>query len=145
MKAEEHTRQVRDEVVEKYKAGLGYTKLSQALNISQSSVQSIIRKWKKYSATAYLPGHGRPHKRTGQARRAFNQRSSQDTNSNCRDPKLRWENLSTGQLIVVHSTNLDFFGRVGRRKPLLKESHKKSHLWEAMWGTQQSCGRRCSG
>ena len=31
MKAEEHTRQVRDKVVEKYKAGLGYKKKSPKL------------------------------------------------------------------------------------------------------------------
>ena len=71
MNAKEHARQVRDKVVEKFKAGLGYKIISQALNISQSTVQSIIRKWKAYGTTANLPRHGRPPKLTGQARRAF--------------------------------------------------------------------------
>lgn len=34
MKTKEHTRQVRDKVVEKFKAGLGYKTITQALNIS---------------------------------------------------------------------------------------------------------------
>ncbi|XP_070702922.1 chitin synthase chs-2-like [Pempheris klunzingeri] len=69
--SKEHTRQVRDKVVEKFKAGLGYKKISQALNISQSTVQSIIRKWKLYGTTANLPRHGRPPELTGRTRRAL--------------------------------------------------------------------------
>ena len=71
MKTKELTRQVRDKVVEKFKAGLGYKKISQALNISRSTVQSIIQKWKKYGTTANLPRHGRPPKLTVRARRAL--------------------------------------------------------------------------
>ena len=54
MKPKEHTRQVRDKVVEKFKAWLGYEKISQALNISQSTVQSISWKWKECGTTANL-------------------------------------------------------------------------------------------
>jgi hypothetical protein len=42
MKNKEHTRQVRDTVVKKFKAGFGYKKISQALNIPRSTVQAII-------------------------------------------------------------------------------------------------------
>ncbi|KAI4888921.1 hypothetical protein NFI96_005926 [Prochilodus magdalenae] len=42
MKTKEHTRQVRDTVVEKFKARFGYKTISQALNISRSTVQAII-------------------------------------------------------------------------------------------------------
>ena len=58
-KPKEHALQWRrahwDKVVEKFKAGLGYEKSSQALNISWSTVHSIIRKWKEYGTTANLP------------------------------------------------------------------------------------------
>ncbi|CAB1459446.1 unnamed protein product [Pleuronectes platessa] len=47
MKTKELTKQVRDKVVEKYEAGLGYKKISRALNISLSTIKSIIRKWKE--------------------------------------------------------------------------------------------------
>ena len=50
MKTKELTKQVRDKVVEKYEAGLGYKKISRALNISLSTIKSIIRKWKEYMA-----------------------------------------------------------------------------------------------
>uniref|UniRef100_A0A8C6UDX0 Sleeping Beauty transposase HTH domain-containing protein n=1 Tax=Neogobius melanostomus TaxID=47308 RepID=A0A8C6UDX0_9GOBI len=57
----ELTREVRDKAVEKFKAALSYTKISQDLNISRSTVQSIIRKWKEYSTTVNLPRHGIVH------------------------------------------------------------------------------------
>ncbi|MEQ2313075.1 hypothetical protein AMECASPLE_037889 [Ameca splendens] len=41
MTTNEHSRQVRENDVEKFKAGLGSKTISQALNISHSSVQSI--------------------------------------------------------------------------------------------------------
>ena len=37
----------------------------------------------------------------------------------CRDPQLRWENLSTGQLLVMHSTNQAF----------MEEWQEESHCW----------------
>ena len=74
MKAKKHTRQVRDKVVEKFKAGLGYKKNIPSLyplNNSRSTVQSIIRKWKECGTTANLPRHGRPPKLAGRERRAL--------------------------------------------------------------------------
>ena len=41
------------------------------MNISRSTVQSIIRKWKEYGTTANLPRYGRPPKLTDWARRAL--------------------------------------------------------------------------
>ncbi|CAB1455299.1 unnamed protein product [Pleuronectes platessa] len=69
MKTKEVTKQVRDKVVEKYEAGLGYKKISKALNISLSTIKSIIRKWKEYGTTANLPRGGRPPKLKSRTRR----------------------------------------------------------------------------
>ncbi|TWW62418.1 hypothetical protein D4764_04G0010650 [Takifugu flavidus] len=69
MKTKEHTRQVRDTFVEKFKARFGYKKISQALNISRSTVQAIILKWKEYQTTANLPRPGRPSKLSSRTRR----------------------------------------------------------------------------
>lgn len=57
----------------------------------------------------------------------------------CKDQQLRWENLSTGWLVVKHSTNLSITGK--KKKRLLKPSHKKWHLlflvkamcWTPLW------------
>ncbi|CAB1451284.1 unnamed protein product [Pleuronectes platessa] len=69
MKTKELTKQVRDKVVEKYEAGLGYKKISRALNISLGTIKSIIRKWKEYGTTANLPRGGRPPKLKSRTRR----------------------------------------------------------------------------
>ncbi|XP_021163156.2 AT-rich interactive domain-containing protein 3B isoform X1 [Fundulus heteroclitus] len=70
MKTKEHSRQVRDEVVEQFNAGLGYKTISKALTISRSTVGSIVRKWKVFGTTANLARHGRPPKDKGRTREA---------------------------------------------------------------------------
>ena len=42
MKTKEISKQVRDKVVEKYRSGLGYKKISETLNIPQSNIKSIF-------------------------------------------------------------------------------------------------------
>ena len=61
MKPKELSKQVRDKVVEKYRSGLGYKKISETLNIPRSTIKSIMKKWKEYGTTNL----------TDQARRAL--------------------------------------------------------------------------
>uniref|UniRef100_A0A803JWW4 Transposase Tc1-like domain-containing protein n=1 Tax=Xenopus tropicalis TaxID=8364 RepID=A0A803JWW4_XENTR len=153
MKSKEHTRQVRDKVIEKFKAGLGYKKISKALNIPRSTVQAIIQKWKEYGTTVNLPRQGRPPKLTGRTRRALIRNAA-------KRPMVTLGELqrSTAQVgESVHRTTISralhkvgLYGRVARRKPLLTENHKKFRLQFATshvggGGGQQTCGRRCSG
>ena len=154
-------RQVRDKVVEKFKAWLGYDKISQALNISQSTVQSITWKWKEFGTTANLPRHGRPPKLTGWARRALIREAA-------KRPMITLEELqgSTAQEgESVHRTTiscalhkLGLYGRVAKRKPLLKHSHAVCHKpcgghnthveegalvrWDRFWLKSKTCGRK---
>ncbi|KAL0162929.1 hypothetical protein M9458_042325, partial [Cirrhinus mrigala] len=131
MKSKEHTRQVREKVIEKFKAGLGYKKISQALNIPRSTVQAIIQKWKEYGTTVNLPRQGRPPKLTGRTRRALIRNAA-------KRPMVTLDELqrSTAQVgESVHRTTISralhkvgLYGRVARRKTLLKENHKKSRL-----------------
>ena len=93
MKSKEHTRQVRDKVLERFKAGLGYKRISQALNISQRTVQTIIWKWKEYGTTSNVPIHSRPPKFEDQTIRALIRDAANrpmDGWMNCRDLELRW-------------------------------------------------------
>ena len=71
MKTKELSKQVRDKVVEMYKSGLDYKKISETLNIPQNTIKSIIKKWKEYGTTTNLPTEGHPPKPTDQARRAL--------------------------------------------------------------------------
>ena len=55
MKTKEHSEQLREKVIEKYKSGEGYKKMSKALNIPWNSVKSNIKKWKEYGTCVKLP------------------------------------------------------------------------------------------
>uniref|UniRef100_A0A8C7IDD5 Transposase n=1 Tax=Oncorhynchus kisutch TaxID=8019 RepID=A0A8C7IDD5_ONCKI len=127
MKNKEHTRQVRDTVVKKFKAGFGYKNISQALNIPRSTVQAIILKWKEYQTTANLQRPGRPSKLSAHTRRRLIRDAAKRPMITLDDLQLRWETLSIGQQSVVYCTNLAFM-EVARRKPFLKDIHKKCHL-----------------
>jgi transposase len=65
MKTKELSKQVRDKVVEKYRSGLGYKNRYETLNISGSTIKSIIKTWKEYGTTTNLPREGRPPTLTG--------------------------------------------------------------------------------
>ena len=131
MKNKEHTRQVRDTVVKKFKAGFGYKKISQALNIPRSTVQAIILKWKEYQTTANLPRPGRPSKLSAHTRRRLIRDAA-------KRPMITLDELQRSTAEVgdsVHRTTISrilhksgLYGRVARRKPFLKDIHKKCCL-----------------
>jgi transposase len=77
MKTKELSKQVRDNVVEKYRSRLGYKKISETLNIPQSTIKSIVKKWKEYGTTTNLPREGCPPKLTDQARKALIREATQ--------------------------------------------------------------------
>jgi len=55
MKTNKLSKEVMNKVVEKYKLGLGYRKLSKSLMIPGSTIKSIIFKWKEHGTTTNLP------------------------------------------------------------------------------------------
>ena len=77
----ELSKQVRDKVVEKYRSGLGYKKISKPLNIPWSTIKSSIKNWKEYGTTTNLPWEGRPPKLMDQARRELI-RGNKETKAN---------------------------------------------------------------
>uniref|UniRef100_A0A8C7S043 Tc1-like transposase DDE domain-containing protein n=1 Tax=Oncorhynchus mykiss TaxID=8022 RepID=A0A8C7S043_ONCMY len=145
MKNKEHTRQVRDTVVKKFKAGFGYKNISQALNIPRSTVQAIILKWKEYQTTANLPRPGRPSKLSAHTRRRLIRDAAQRPMITL--DELQRSTAEVGDSVhrttisrILHKSGLN--GRVARRKPFLKDIHKKcclkfatSHLGDTpnMW------------
>uniref|UniRef100_A0AAZ3PNQ4 Transposase Tc1-like domain-containing protein n=1 Tax=Oncorhynchus tshawytscha TaxID=74940 RepID=A0AAZ3PNQ4_ONCTS len=121
MKNKEHTRQVRDTVVKKFKAGFGYKKISQALNIPRITVQAIILKWKEYQTTANLPRPGLPSKLSAHTRRRLIRDAAKRPMITLGDSVHR-----TTISRILHKSGL--YGRVARRKPFLKDIHKKCSL-----------------
>jgi hypothetical protein len=86
-------------------------KISETLNIPQSTIKSIIRKWKEYDTTTNLPREGRSPKLTDQARRALIREST-------RRPNITLKELQSSDTpritIALHRPGL--YVRVARRK-----------------------------
>ena len=62
-KTEELSRDMRDRIIESQIIGQGYRKIGKEMNLALSTVEIIIRKYKKYgNGTANLPRKGRPRK-----------------------------------------------------------------------------------
>ena len=140
MKTKELSKQVRDKVLEKHQSGMGYKKISQTLNIPRSTVKSIIKKRKEYGTTATLPREGRPPKLSDQVRRALVREAT-------KRPMVTLKELerSTAEMgETVHGTTITrtlhkagLYGRVARRKPLLKKNP-----YQIPFGScQKACGR----
>uniref|UniRef100_A0AAY4CMC3 Transposase Tc1-like domain-containing protein n=1 Tax=Denticeps clupeoides TaxID=299321 RepID=A0AAY4CMC3_9TELE len=126
--SKEHTRQVRDKVIKKFKAGLGYKNISQSLNIPWSTVQAIIQKWKEYGTTVNLPRRGRPPKLTGRIRTVLIRKAA-------KRPMVTLNELGesvprTTISRALHKVGL--YGRVARTKPLLKENHTMRPKWKVL-------------
>ena len=144
MTTKELSKDLRDKVVERHRSGDGYKNISKALNIFQSTVKTIIKKWKAYGTTKTLPISRCPSKLDDQARRLI------------RDATKRPMTILKEQRVFmakndhcVHVTTIsralhksDLYDRVARRKPLIKTAHLESNLRnaknhsgdaEAMW------------
>uniref|UniRef100_A0AAY5ESA8 Sleeping Beauty transposase HTH domain-containing protein n=1 Tax=Electrophorus electricus TaxID=8005 RepID=A0AAY5ESA8_ELEEL len=61
-KTKEHSKAIRDKVVEGHKADKGYKTLSKELSLPVSNIGSIIWKWKAYGSTVNLPQPAQPFK-----------------------------------------------------------------------------------
>ena len=61
-KTKELSKDIRDNIVDLHKAGMGYKKISKQLGEKLTTVGVIIRKWKKHKVTANITQSGAPHK-----------------------------------------------------------------------------------
>ncbi|XP_032416992.1 uncharacterized protein LOC116718853 isoform X1 [Xiphophorus hellerii] len=61
-KTKELSCDVRDQIVDLHKAGMGYRTISKKLGVKVPTVGAIIRKWKKYKMTVNRPRSGAPCK-----------------------------------------------------------------------------------
>lgn len=106
----------------------GYKKISQALNISRSTVQAIILKMIIRPLHIYQAVSLNFHLKQGEDWSEMQPRGLWSCLMNCRDIQLRWESLSIGQQSVVKCANLAFMEEERRRKTFLKNINNKSCL-----------------
>ena len=126
METKELSKQDRNKVVEKYRSGLSYKKISKTLNIPRSAIKSIIKKLKEYGTITNLPRESRPPKLTNQTRRAIFREAT-------KRPKITLMVLQSSTVeigVSVHRTTLSrtlhragLYRRVSRKNTLLKEKN----------------------
>jgi transposase len=128
MKTKELSKQVRDKVVEKYRSGLGYKKISETLNIPWSTIKSIIKTLKEYGTTTNLPREGCPPKLMDQAWRAVIREAT-------KRPKISLKELqsSTAEIgVSVHRPYTPQSWALWEEWPekshCLKKKNKQTHL-----------------
>ena len=126
-KARELSKDLREKVIELYKTGKGYKKISKELTMPTNSVQTLIKKWKTRDSVETKPRSGRPtkisattaRKIVGNAKKnpQINSAEIQDCKKWCGCFKMHNKEKKNG----LH-------GRVARRKPLVRKCHKAARL-----------------
>src|SRR4029434_882749 len=121
MKTKDHSKQLREKVIEKYRSGEGY-KMSKALNIPWNSVKSIIKKWKEYGPCVNLPRAGRPHKLSDRARSRLVREATKTPMTTLKEFQASAADMGETVARVLHQSKL--YGR----DPLFKKTHIKYQL-----------------
>ena len=131
-KTKELSRDIWDRIIERHKEGQGYRKISKDMNLAQSTVGNIIRKYKKYSdSTANLPRNGRLRK--------INERTSRRISKNVQinpfitrseiKTDLKSIGINVGKDTISRALYCtDFHSRSPRKVPLLKIKPVKDRL-----------------
>ena len=129
MRLKELSVELQDRTVPRHISGEGYQKMSAALKVSKNTVASIL-KWKRFGTTKTLPRPGLPAKLSNLGRRALVREVT-------KNPMVTLTSLQSSSVemgepprttisAALHQSAL--YGRVARRKPLLRKRHTSAHL-----------------
>ncbi len=114
MRSKELPEELRDTIVARHRSGQGYKNISAAFKVPNSTVASIILKWKTFGTTRTLPRAGRPAKLSYRGRRALvrevkkNTRTQRSLWLSSRDAFGRWEKIVESQPSLQPSTSRVF-------------------------------------
>ena len=131
VKTKEHSLQLREKIIDFYKNGEGYKKISRRLNVSRKTIRSIIVKFKKTNTVATLPGRGRKSKISNKTARYLKMEVKR--NPRVKPKTLQDSLLKSGVEVSVETIRRSLRkegvnGRIPRRTPLLKKRHKTARL-----------------
>ena len=122
---------VRKRIVAAHKDGEGYKAISKRLAVHVSTVRQVVYKWRQHHSTANLSRSGRPQKVSPRAARKLARDAQENPRKTSRD--LQADLAAAGT--KVHRTtvrrvlnNAGLYGRVARKKPLLKKKHREARL-----------------
>lgn len=121
----------RKRIIELYKAGNGYRKISQAVQVNVNTVGSIIRKWRKCDSILNAPRTGRPRKITGATERLVIRKVKQNpfvTRSEIQE-QLQSAEVHVSKDTIIRTIHRAFLhSRSPRKMPLLKKRHVAARL-----------------
>ncbi|KAI4888766.1 hypothetical protein NFI96_007999, partial [Prochilodus magdalenae] len=128
-KTKEHSKAIRDRIVEGHKAGKGYKTLPKELGLPVSTIGSIIRKWKAYGASVNRPGQ--PFKVSSRAEARLVRTVKADPRITRRE--LQEDLMAVGTLVSIHTMSNVLHrnglrSRRARKVPLLSKRHVKARL-----------------
>ena len=106
-------------------------KNSAALKVHKNTVASIILKWKTFGTTKTLPRAGHPAKLSHRGRRALVREVTKNPMVTLTEPQSSSVEMGEPSRRTTISAALhqsDFYGRVARRKPLLRKRHMTARL-----------------
>lgn len=127
VKTKEHSNDVRKKIIDFYEIGLSYGEISKRLDISRSTVQSIIKKFKQVQTTENLPGRGRKAKISTRTARKLCREVNLNPRTNINDLT---KNLDEQGITVCTRTVQRCLNKNGLKgcRPRRTPFHKKCHL-----------------
>lgn len=130
-RSKELSERLRNTVVDTYKGGSGYKKISKQLGVHISTVRKIISKWKECKSTKNLPRMGRPPKISNRTGRKLVQEATKNPRLTSRElqEQLAESGIHVHTSTICRHLNEDgLSARVPRKKPLLTKKHKEARL-----------------
>ncbi|KAK3553830.1 hypothetical protein QTP70_012202 [Hemibagrus guttatus] len=130
-KTKELSKDVRDEIVDLHKAGMGYKTIAKQLDEKVTTVGVIIRKWKKHKITVSLPRSGAPYKISPRGVSMIMRTVRNQLRTTLEDLV---NDLKAAGTIVTKKTTDNTLCREGlkscsaRKVPLLKKAHVQDRL-----------------
>ena len=130
MRTKELSKDLRDKVVERHRSGEGYKNISKALNIPQSTVKTIIKKWN--GTTKTLPRSGRPSKLGDQARRRLIREAT-------KRPMATLKELQALMVKTSHCVHVTTISQALHKVGLQEGRHySKNPTLSPIWGMQKT-------
>ena len=125
------SKDIRDNILDLHKAGMGYKKISKQLGEKLTTVGAIIRKWKKHKVNANLPRSGAPRKISPHGILMM-MRKVRDQPSTTHEElvnDLKAIGTTVTKRTISHTLHLEGLKSCCARKvPLLKKAHVQARL-----------------
>lgn len=118
-------------IIHQHQAGEGYKKLSKRFQVPISTVRNVVKKWKDTGTVKVKERSGQPRKISPRHQRRILRKVTENPQVTSKELQ---EDLASDGLVVHRSTvqralhREKLHGRVMRKKPFLKSSHKESRL-----------------